>query len=44
MVSDPISPRSIELPAIYKLEDLPRAPSIEQIDRLLETLRPSDDL
>src|SRR5882724_3955937 len=35
--------RSIELPRIYKLEDVPRAPSTEQIDRLLEDTASSDD-
>jgi site-specific recombinase XerD len=35
--------RSIELPRIYKLEDVPRAPSVEQIDRLLEDTASSDD-
>ncbi|MGZ3543359.1 MAG: site-specific integrase [Vulcanimicrobiaceae bacterium] len=35
--------RSIELPRIYKLEDVPRAPSIEQIDRILEDTASSDD-
>jgi len=35
--------RSIELPRIYKLEDVPRAPSTEQIDRLLEDTAASDD-
>lgn len=36
--------RSIELPRIYKLEDVPRAPSTEEIDRLLEDTASSDDL
>jgi Phage integrase, N-terminal SAM-like domain len=36
--------RSIELPRIYKLEDVPRAPSTEEIDRLLEDTESSDDL
>jgi site-specific recombinase XerD len=35
--------RSIELPRLYKLEDVPRAPSTEQIDRLLEDTACSDD-
>jgi site-specific recombinase XerD len=35
--------RSIELPRIYKLEDVPRAPSTEQIDRILEDTASSDD-
>jgi site-specific recombinase XerD len=35
--------RSIELPRIYKLEDVPRAPSTEEIDRLLEDTASSDD-
>src|SRR5258708_23336461 len=35
--------RSIELPRIYKLEDLPRPPSTEQIDRLLEDTPSRDD-
>ena len=35
--------RSIELPRLYKLEDVPRAPSTEQIDQLLEGTASSDD-
>lgn len=35
--------RTIELPRLYKLEDVPRAPSAEQIDRLLEDTASSDD-
>lgn len=35
--------RSIELPRIYKLEDVPRAPSTEQVDRLLEDTASSND-
>ena len=34
---------SIELPHLYALEDVPRAPSSEQIDRLLEDTASSDD-
>ena len=34
---------SIELPHLYALEDVPRAPSIEQIGRLLEDTASSDD-
>jgi site-specific recombinase XerD len=34
---------SIELPHLYALEDVPRAPSIEQVDRLLEDTASSDD-
>src|SRR5260221_6066577 len=34
---------SIELPRLYALEDVPRAPSIEQIGRLLEDTASSDD-
>jgi site-specific recombinase XerD len=35
--------RSIELPRLYALEDVPRAPSAEQIGRLLEDTACSDD-
>jgi site-specific recombinase XerD len=35
--------QSIELPHLYALEDVPRAPSVEQIDRLLEDTTSSDD-
>jgi site-specific recombinase XerD len=34
---------SIELPHLYALEDVPRAPSIEQIGQLLEDTASSDD-
>jgi site-specific recombinase XerD len=34
---------SIELPHLYALEDIPRAPSVEQIDRLLKDAASSDD-
>jgi site-specific recombinase XerD len=34
---------SIELPHLYALEDVPRAPSIEQISRLLEDTTSRDD-
>jgi len=34
---------SIELPRLYALEDVPRAPSTEQINRLLEAVASSDD-
>ena len=36
-------PRSIELPRLYTLEDVPRAPNAEQIGRLLEATGSSDD-
>lgn len=35
--------RSIELPRLYKLEDVPRAPSAEQVGRLLADTALSDD-
>ena len=34
---------SIELPRLYALEDVPRAPSLEQIGRLLEDTASKDD-
>ena len=40
---DPISRAVSELPRLYALEDVPRAPSTEQIDRLLEDTASSDD-
>jgi site-specific recombinase XerD len=33
----------LELPRLYALEDVPRAPSVEQIDRLLEGTASGDD-
>lgn len=36
-------PRGLDLPYLYALEDVPRAPSIEQVDRLLEGMAAGDD-
>jgi site-specific recombinase XerD len=38
----PSLPRGLDLPRLYALEEVPRAPSIEQIDRLLEGMTAGD--